>query len=443
MDSPLVLAVALAVFLIVFVRTEFGLYLVIFSMLLSPQLGSGGMVAEARRIVIRSEDLLLLVVALSWLAKTAVNKELGLTLKTPLNKPILAYVAATAIATLIGYMTGTVAGFGGAFYVLKYVEYFVVYYMVVNNVVDRRQAWRLVTAAFLTAVIVSLIGLTQIPSGQRVSAPFEGKEGEPNTFGGYLLLLIAVAGGIALETARLRTRAIYLGLAGLMSIPFMFTLSRTSYVGAIPAVAALAVLSSRRRLMVGGLIVALVASPVALTLLPDSVMKRVFYTFEPERGQPTVRVGAVGLDPSTSARLISVKQAFDGFTHRPIFGYGVTGFAFMDQQFARTLVETGIVGLATFLALIWAVLKAGVVSYRSLTIPEDRGLALGFVAGTFGLLGHALGANTFIIVRIMEPFWFFAAIVVALPALAQAETAPAPEPAPAPAPVARLSRRIA
>ena len=439
MDSPLVLAAALAIFLIVFVRIEFGLYLVIFSMLLSPQLGTGGAVAEGRRIVIRSEDILLLVVAFSWLAKTAVNKEIGLTLKTPLNRPILAYVAATAIATLVGYMTGTVAGYGGAFYVLKYIEYFVVYYMVVNNLVDRRQAWRLVTAAFLTAVIVSLIGLTQIPSGQRVSAPFEGKEGEPNTFGGYLLLLIAMAGGIALETARLKTRVIYLGLAGLMSVPFMFTLSRTSYVGAIPAVAAMAVLSSRRRLMIGGLVAMLVASPLVMTFLPDSVMKRVFYTFEPERGQPTVRVGAVGLDPSTSARLISVKQAFEGFTNRPILGYGVTGFAFMDQQFARTLVETGIVGLATFLALIWALLKAGVTSYRTLTVPEERGLALGFVAGTVGLLGHALGANTFIIVRIMEPYWFFAAIVVALPSLAQAETAPA---APAPT-AARLTRRFA
>jgi O-antigen ligase/polysaccharide polymerase Wzy-like membrane protein len=436
-DSPLVLAAALAVFLIVFVRTEFGLYLVIFSMLLSPQLGSGGMVAEGRRIVIRSEDILLLVVAFSWLAKTAVNKELGLTLKTPLNRPIVAYVAATAIATLVGYMTGTVAGFGGAFYVLKYVEYFVVYYMVVNNLIDRRQAWRLVAAAFLTAVIVSLIGMTMIPSGQRVSAPFEGKEGEPNTFGGYLLLLIAMAAGVALETKHLQTRAIYLGLTGLMSIPFLFTLSRTSYVGAIPAMGALAVLSSRRRLMIGALAVAIVASPAALAFLPDSVTKRVRYTFEPERGQPTVRVGAVGLDPSTSARLISVKQAFEGFTNRPILGYGVTGFAFMDQQFARTLVETGIIGFATFLALIWAVIKAGMHSLRTLTVPEDRGLALGFVAGTFGLLGHALGANTFIIVRIMEPFWFFAAIVVALPGLTQAEAVATP------VPVARFSRRLA
>ncbi|HZN53407.1 MAG TPA: O-antigen ligase family protein [Methylomirabilota bacterium] len=438
MDSPLVLAAAMAVFLVVFVKTEIGLYLVIFSMLLSPQFGaSGGTIAESRRIVVRSEDVLLLVVALSWLAKTAVNKELGIAVKTPLNRPILAYVAATAIATLIGYLTGTVAGVGGFFYVLKYVEYFVVYYMVVNNLVDRRQAWRFVTAAFVTAVIVSLIGMTQIPSGQRVSAPFEGRDGEPNTFGGYLLLLMMVAGGIALETLRLRTRAIYLGLLGLMSIPFMFTLSRTSYVGLLPAAAVMAVLSSRRRVMIGALLALLVASPLALALLPDTVAKRVRYTFEPERGQPTVRVGAVGLDPSTSARLISVKQAIDGWTHRPIFGYGVTGFAFMDQQFARTLVETGLVGFAAFLVLIWALLKAGVASFRALEVPEDRGLALGFVAGTVGLLGHAIGANTFIIVRVMEPFWFFAAIVVALPGLAQEEKLPLP------ATPARLAGRFA
>src|SRR5215470_2350586 len=428
MDSPLLLAAGMAVFLLVFVKTEIGLYLVIFSMLLSPQLGTGGggLSAESRRIVVRSEDVLLLVVALSWLAKTAVNKELGIAVKTPLNRPILAYVAATAIATLIGYLTGTVAGAGGFFYVLKYVEYFVVYYMVVNNLVDRQQAWRFVTAALLTAVVVSLIGMTQIPSGQRVSAPFEGGDGEPNTFGGYLLLLMAIAGGIALETLRLRTRAIYLGLLGLMSIPFMFTLSRTSYVGLIPAAAVMAVLSSRRRVMIGALLALFVASPLVLALFPETVSKRVRYTFEPEHGQPTVRVGTVGLDPSTSARLISVKQAFDGWTHRPVFGYGVTGFAFMDQQFARTLVETGLVGLAAFLALIWAILNAGVGAFRALEVPEGRGLALGFVAGAVGLLGHAIGANTFIIVRIMEPFWFFAAIVVALPGLAQEETVPLP-----------------
>lgn len=424
MDSAFLLAIALAVFLVVFIKTEFGLYLVIFSMLLSPEFGSGGGgIAEGRQIIIRSEDVLLLVVAFSWFAKTAANKELGLTLKTPLNRPIMLYVAVQAIATLIGYATGTVGGLSGFFYVLKYVEYFVVYYMVVNNLTDRPQAWRLITAAFLTAAIVSLIGAAQIPSGERISAPFEGKEGEPNTLGGYLLFMMAVAGGIALETAQLRVRVVCLGLIALMGLPFAYTLSRASFLGVPFVLAAFGLLSTRRRLMGGILLLVIVASPVAAVLLPKPVLQRVLYTFEPEAGQPTVKLGRVAFDPSTSARLISAQQALEGWAKRPILGYGVTGFGFLDAQYFRTLVETGVIGLAVFVWLVWSTFRSGVASFRALADPEERGLALGFVAGLLGLLVHAIGANTFIIVRVMEPFWFFAAVVIALPILAAQESA--------------------
>src|SRR5256886_8409666 len=189
MDFALVLLIAFTLFLVVFVKTELGLYLVIFSMLLSPEITTGPAgLAEGRRVVIRTEDLILLVVAFSWLAKTAVNKELGLTLKTRLNRPIMWYIVVTAIATLLGYASGSVQGLGGFFYVLKYVEYFVVYFMVANNLSDRSQAWRLIGAALLTAAIVGVIGAAPISSGQRVSAPFDGVEGVSGTVRGHLVL---------------------------------------------------------------------------------------------------------------------------------------------------------------------------------------------------------------------------------------------------------------
>jgi len=435
MDFAYILVIAFAVFLVVFIKTEFGLYLVIFSMLLSPELVTGSAwLAEGRRLVIRSEDLLLFVVAFTWLAKTAVNKELGLTLRTPLNRPIVWYVVVTAIATLLGYATGTVKGLGGFLYVLKYVEYFVVYYMVANNLSDRSQAWRLAWAAFLTAAIVSLVGAAQIPSGGRVSAPFEGTEGEPNTFGGYLILMMALAGGIALETQRLRVRVACLALVALMALPFTYTLSRTSFL-ALPFVfISFGALSSRRRTVVAAGLLLLVASPLIGVMLPKPVVSRILYTFEPEAGQATVKLGGVAFDPSTSARVISMRQAIEAWIQRPILGHGVTGTYFMDVQYARTLAETGIIGLAAFLWLVWSALKAGLGSFRTLRDPEERGLALGFVAGTIGLVVHAFGANSFIIVRIMEPFWFFAAVVVTLPGLAAV---------PASAPPARQWRRVA
>jgi hypothetical protein len=44
----------------------------------------------------------------------------------------------------------------------------------------------------------------------------------------------------------------------------------------------------------------------------------------------------------------------------------------------------------------------------------ERGVCLGYLAGVVGLAMHATAGNTFIIVRIMEPFWFFAGVIVLL-----------------------------
>jgi O-antigen ligase/polysaccharide polymerase Wzy-like membrane protein len=436
-----VACVAFAAFILVFVRTEAGLYLVLFSMLLSPEFGSGPQrLAEGRSVVIRLEDLLLVVIGVGWLAKMAMNKELGLAVKSRLNLPIVIYVAATFLATIVGVMSGTVRTSAGWFYVLKYVEYFVVFYMTLNNLRDRDQAWRLMMAAFLTAGIVSLIGLAQIPSGNRVSAPFEGEAGEPNTFGGYLLFMIAILTGLALETGHMRVRLWSAGLAGLMFVPFMYTLSRASYLGLPPMLLTLALFSRNRRIVVVALGLALLLSPVLFTdIAPRAVKERIAYTFKPEAGQQTVRVGKVAFDPSTSERVAAMRDAVNGWIRRPILGYGVTGFRFLDAQYFRTLVETGIVGFAAFLWLVFGTLRSAGDSLALLRDSDDRGVVVGFLAGTVGILVHAFGSNTFIIIRIMEPFWFFMAVVVALPLLAQG---PAPASVPARPPLRVLRNTI-
>jgi O-antigen ligase len=168
----------------------------------------------------------------------------------------------------------------------------------------------------------------------------------------------------------------------------------------------------------------LVASPVLWTLAPAPVTKRVSYTFKPEHRHPTTQIGSIAFDPSTSARFASFKEAFDGWTMRPILGWGITGFLFMDSQYARSLVETGLVGFLAFLWLVRSILRNAYHSFRTSVEGDERGLALGFLAGTAGLLFHAIGSNSFIIVRIMEPFWMFAGLVMMLPALQAATVAP-------------------
>ncbi len=158
---------------------------------------------------------------------------------------------------------------------------------------------------------------------------------------------------------------------------------------------------------------------------PKVVRERVAYTFKTQSGQPTVRLGGAAFDPSTSERLLSFKEALQAWTTRPILGFGITGFRFMDAQYPRTLVETGILGFLAFVWMISSVLRLAVSRYRAARDPFWRGLSLGYLTGFVGLLFHAIGANSFIIIRIMEPFWFFAGLVVLLPQLE-------PEPAVAP-----------
>src|SRR5262249_60063042 len=179
----------------------------------------------------------------------------------------------------------------------------------------------------------------------------------------------------------------------------VFTLSRASYLALLPSIGILALLSSRRKLMVGTLILAVLVSPIALTTaVPEPVKKRILYTFQPERGQATVRLGQLAFDPSTSERLLSMQEAFAAWTKRPLFGYGVTGFRFIDAQYARTLVETGVVGLVVFLGLLCAVLRVGLTSTRRVDDPGERGVAIGFAAATGRLLLHSIGSNLFIVV---------------------------------------------
>jgi len=412
-----VLVILLLIFICVFVWPEAGLYLVIFSMLLSPEIIAGeigGKATLGRGFTLRLEDFLLIFIGLSWFARTALDKTAGLFRHTPLNQPIAAYILACFLATLWGKITGDVQGKAGFFFVLKYFEYMIVFFMVVNFVNSADQAKRLLFCLLLTCFIVSIYGLIQIPGGGRVSAPFEGKVGEPNTFGGYLVFMGALAAALIDNLKDLRVR---LGLAALMIvllISLLYTQSRASYLAVIPAYLTFSILSRRRFYLLAGLIVVLTLSPF---VLPNVAKERLVSTFTQKEQKGQIKVGQLQLDTSVSARLYSWSSGLRDWRAKPILGHGVTGYRFMDAQYPRILVETGIIGMLAFLWLVYALFRVGISSWQNAQNNLKRGLSVGMIAGLVGLLVHALAANTFIIVRIMEPFWCLVGIVIALSAM--------------------------
>ena len=309
----------------------------------------------------------------------------------------------------------------GFFFVLKYVEYFVVYFVAANYTSQRSQVKRYTVALLLTALIVSVVAMVQIPGGGRVSAPFEGEDGEPNTLGGYLLFMGAVAAGLSMHLPKARDRWLLIGLVVIMLIPFLFTLSRTSYAGLPVVYLALVFLHKKKRVLMIGMM--LLFGVLGVVLMPQVVKDRIFNTFNPQysRRYDQAAVGGVKLDTSTTERVRSWEKALEDIAKSPVWGFGVTGYGFLDAQYPRVMVETGILGLVIFFMLINAVYKTCLNVFRSASDPLYRGLAMGTVAGLGGLMVHGLGSNTFIIVRIMEPFWLVVGLVVSITKMAPEE----------------------
>ena len=391
-STMLLALLALIIFTISFVNIEWGLYILIFSMLLSPEIivGETGGSSLGRGVTLRAEDFLLAVIGLSWFARNAVKKELGLFLKTPLNKAILFYVLACVISTGVGIISGRVGIKTGSLFVLKYVEYFIVFFMMVNHVRNTDQIKRFVFCLFLTCFIASIIGILQIPDGGRVSAPFEGNIGEPNTFGGYLLFIGIVAGGLLAKTDNPRIKPILIILILCIIPSFLFTKSRSSYLALVPALMVLGFMTDRRVIILGILLLSLIVSPF---FLPESVKNRIMYTFTQPEEKGQVKIGGFRLDTSTSARLVSWKEAIEDWIQHPLLGYGVTGYKFVDAQFPRVMVETGIIGLIAFCYLLFSIFQITLINLKKIQSPLFLGLGIGFLSGFVGLLVHALGGQ--------------------------------------------------
>lgn len=405
------------VVLIAFTSVSAALYLLIASMLLSPEIAIGrieGRGVGVRELSFRMDDILLVVIGLSWLVKNILYRELALFRETPLNRPIAAYMVVCVVATLLGILNGHVKPSTGFFFVMKYFEYFFVFFMVVNHVRTQRQVVSLVVALLAVELIISLYAIYQIPSGQRATAPFEGEVGEPNTLGGYLVFLLAIMIGLLLHMKTGPIRLILLGLAGFGVLALMATLSRSSYLAGAVLLLAVGVTQWRRPRVLTLLLLLVALIPL---FAPENVKQRVNETFFGRQYGGEIKVGSVALDLSTTERLNSWAFVLKDWVHDPILGRGVTGYAWADAQYVKILGETGLAGLIAFGFIIYRLWHCARESFLSQTDPFAKGLAHGFLLGLVAMLAHGIGANTFIIIRIMEPFWLCAGLVLLLPIL--------------------------
>lgn len=410
-DTTMLVVSGVFVFLLLFLHEDAILYGLIFSMLLSPEIMMGK--TTSHDIVIRFEDIILLVMAFSWLMKIAINKDPGIFFNAPINWNVNIYLALCALSTTFGMMGGRVEVLSGMMFVLKYVEFYIVYIVVINNIRNKEAIPRYINSMFAVCVIICIFALYRYAQGGAMEAPFEGPGGgEKNTLGGYLVLVFGLALGILTWTRKLYYQIFLFALLVLIYITLSLSLSRGSWLSML-AIFLFAILSARNYRL--HFTAAAILSVLAFIVIsPQTTKDRVAYTFKEQVTQEEqISIFNYKLDTSTSARLLTFQAALEQFYKHPFLGWGVTGFVFIDSQYFRSLAEIGLLGLFAFLLMLLAIWRTA----KALLLTQTgfyQGLVFGFMAAMVGIMVHSVSANTFIIIRIMEPFWFLTAIIMYL-----------------------------
>ncbi len=376
---------------------------------LSPEISVAG--GSSRDVTVRIEDLILTILLLRVIGEIILNKEWPFKKGTlAIGMPLFLYSNAMIFATAMGIMFHNVSPFSGTFYVLKLLEYYI-FFMIIHFFIRNENDIRvLVIGSVITVIIISINGLTQIPSGGRTFMPFEGSDPEPNTFGGYYVLVLPIIAALYyFETVKWK-QMVYIGTLGISALPFIYTQSRTSWAAGGLAIFVFVAITRGIRFK-AGLAFAIGALILSYPTWPDNLKERAnIFKAEAEFSR-TQSIGSITFEPSTSERIQRYRRAPAELAKRPILGYGVTGRGFIDGQYLRVLLETGILGMIAYIYLWFSILRFLYLTYRHSHHRLQRALAMGLFCSTSGLLLHCVGATTFFLVRISEPYWLFMAMV--------------------------------
>lgn len=404
------------IFVMAFTKPQVALYLIMILVVWSPEFGGGGARAAhggTRGVSIRAEDVLLTVLILGWAVRSFLNNSHPIT-HTPLNGRIVAYMVIAFLSTMLGVVRGNVDLKMGFFFTLKFFQYFAFFFMVLATVKTKEQSRQLITVSLFVFFTAILFGYSQMGTG-RIFAPFD--DGEPNTFGGYMVMMMCLSIGIASTTKDLNRKLILYGLPIFALVPFLYTKSRASYLALVASYLAFSCFAKRRGffLLVGAVVVTLFIG--GYLGLPAEIQERIGGTFVGNENAWNARVEILGIefDASASERLISYMDALKLWIREPFFGRGVTGTHFIDGQYFRMLAETGLLGFGAFVLMFAKLCSTLLQIYRKEEDDYFKGAALGMFCATIGMLAHSLTANTFVIIRIAEPFWLLTGLIILLP----------------------------
>lgn len=392
---PLMLSAALLAF-ISFFDLRVGLAALLLAIGLSPEFQFYGIDN------FRYEDFIFPIIFLIWLSGVVLDRKKLRT--TDIKTPILVIIFISLISSLSNHIYSELQLKAAALRFGKSVEYYFMMVVVLNAMKDRRDLRTFAALMVLSSAFVGLYGIVQFMiDGGSAAYRLPGPPGETaNILGGYFVFHMCLALGM-LSKCRSKGRVILIAYLALMGLPFIMTLSRTSYVALLTGLLLIWMLARNHTL--GW---ALVLLAFGALLSPDFVVNRFMTLFDVVSGNS---------ESSWDARVAGWDWLIPAALQSPIIGQGVGSrdLGAIDSEYVLQLNDLGVIGLLAFLVLMFRCIRT---SWRMIDMPgEDDAIMAGFTLGYFGgaiaLMVHSVAATTFTTIRTTEPFFFATGLLYA------------------------------
>ncbi len=285
---------------------------------------------------------------------------------------------------------------------------------------------RFVAAAFCSSIfplgytaVGFLIGRppAEVVGGySRISGPFN----QANTFSRYLMILI-IAGVAVYPQLRGRLRVPMVLMLALSSVFLVLTYTRTALLGTVIGLAVVGFLQSKRVLAGMG-----IAGLCALLLVPQLGAR--FEVLTQTDAAPNVESGN-----TLEWRLNYWSQVLPLSSRNPVTGIGLNMTQYNTpsakqphSDFVRAYVETGLIGLAAYLALLVVLVRTGRQAVRrTLAGTFDRGIAVGFLGCAVAFVAVSMAAN---IMSNVVTLWYLVTFAAAASVVARHPSSPEPLP---------------
>ena len=285
-----------------------------------------------------------------------------------------------------------------------------VFLAVEQLVVTRQDRRRVLLACYGSAVVPLLVGLQQFVAGSylkqasglgRVTGTFV----HPNAFGFYLALLL-IMGAAVFRHLEGWARVLVGSVLVLGTINLLLTYSRGSWIAVLVGVLVVGALQARKLLLL------VPAGLVLVPLLAPSVLMRLSDLSQEETINGT---------PGNSFlwRVSHWGVVLRGARGHEFIGLGPSSSDFLGEtvlpphnDFLRMYVETGVLGLTVYLAVLGAMVALGLRALRSVPAPGlSRGIAVGVLACTVAFAVGSSGGN--VVSQVVVLLYFFAFLALA------------------------------